>query len=113
MEILVCMLSMIGWRLLQIRPMCNCFYKNWPPFQTWRELLLGQNFTQDDVDRNTVRYVHTGGREKSSTDFFVFQVNDGQHRMPKETFDIEIISSKGKEIAVLNKGLAVKEGDSR
>ncbi len=84
-----------------------------PLLQTWRELLLGQNFTQDEVDMNTVRYVHTGGREKSSTDFFVFQVNDGQHRMPKETFDIEIISSKGKEIAVLNKGLAVKEGDSK
>ena len=71
------------------------------------------NFTQDDVDMNHVRYAHTGNYVKSSADLFVFQVNDGEHRMPKETFEIEIISSKGKEIALLSKGLAVKEGDSR
>ena len=82
-------------------------------FQEWDDLTLGMNFTQDDVDMNHVRYVHTGSYIKSSTDFFVFQVNDGEHRMPKETFEIEIISSKGKEIALLSKGLAVKEGDSK
>ena len=82
-------------------------------FQEWDDLTLGKNFTQDDVDMNHVRYVHTGSNIKSSTDFFVFQVNDGEHRMPKETFEIEIISSKDKEIALLSKGLAVKEGDSK
>ena len=82
-------------------------------FQEWDDLSLGMNFTQDDVDMNHVRYIHTGSHIKSSSDFFVFQVNDGEHRMPKETFDIEIISSKGKDIALLSKGLAVKEGDSK
>ncbi len=71
------------------------------------------NFTQHDVDTNHVRYVHTGSQTKSLSDFFVFQINDGEHRMPKETFEIEIINSKGKDIALLSKGLAVKEGDSR
>ncbi len=71
------------------------------------------NFTQDDVDMNNVRYVHTGSYVRSTSDFFVFQINDGEHRMPKETFEIEIMNSKGKDIALLSKGLAVKEGDSR
>ncbi len=79
----------------------------------WVDIKKGKNFTQDDLNLNRVRYVHTGGMSESGTDNFLFQVTDGSHKMSKQTFEIEILNSKAAEIAILSKGMDVKEGDSK
>lgn len=79
----------------------------------WIELKLGQNFSQEDVDMNRVRYVHMAAMDEAGKDAFRFTVSEGTFSTSPETFEIDILSPKMREIAVLNKDLEVKEGDSR
>ena len=85
------------------------------PSQYWAEVPAGDNFTQYDVDMNNVRYTHTGGavRGDASKDSFVFQVTDGMNVLQHETFNIEIAQTGESDLALLNKGMDVKEGESR
>ncbi|XP_059163073.1 FRAS1-related extracellular matrix protein 1-like [Physella acuta] len=72
---------------------------------------LGSNFTQSDIDMNRVRYIHTNSMGDTEKDNFVFVLTDGTHRKHEETFEIRIRNAKKANIAVLNKGMVVREGE--
>ncbi|XP_076440206.1 LOW QUALITY PROTEIN: FRAS1-related extracellular matrix protein 1-like [Babylonia areolata] len=75
------------------------------------DIKVGQNFTQKDVDMNRVRYVHTTRMGLSQTDSFAFVLSDGTHRRHQETFEIKVRNSRKANIAVLNRGMTVREGE--
>ncbi|XP_062583418.1 FRAS1-related extracellular matrix protein 1-like [Saccostrea cucullata] len=76
-----------------------------------RDMMVGQNFTQHDVDMNRVRYIHTTSMGNTETDSFLFLLTDGTNRRHVETFEIRIRNSKKSNLAVFNKGLQVREGE--
>ncbi|GFO18835.1 fras1-related extracellular matrix protein 1 [Plakobranchus ocellatus] len=78
---------------------------------TCTDFELGENFTQIDVDMNRIRYIHTSSMGNTEMDRFVFVLTDGTHKRHEETFEIRIRNSKKANIAVLNKGMVVKEGE--
>ncbi len=51
-------------------------------------------FTQADIDGNTIAYVHDGSETTSDT--FVFSVNDGAQAPPSESFNIVILPVNNK-----------------
>ena len=99
--------------MLQYKDKRNTSGSALPEEVLWEELKVGQNFTQEDVNNDRIRYVHTGDLGKLSTDKFRFQLSDGVNVSPKETFEIEIETSKKSDIALMNKGLNVKEGERK
>ncbi|XP_052685461.1 FRAS1-related extracellular matrix protein 1-like isoform X2 [Crassostrea angulata] len=76
-----------------------------------RDMQVGENFTQHDVDMNRVRYIHTTSMGNTETDSFLFLLTDGTNRRHVETFEIRIRNSKKSNLAVYNKGLHVREGE--
>ncbi|GFR64512.1 FRAS1-related extracellular matrix protein 1, partial [Elysia marginata] len=78
---------------------------------TCTDIELGENFTQTDVDLNRIRYIHTSSMGNTETDRFVFVLTDGTHKRHEETFEIRIRNSRKANIAVLNKGMVVREGE--
>ena len=86
------------------------------PFSTMssfecEDIELGMNFTQKDVDQNKIRYIHTTSMGSTESDSFLFVLTDGKYKRPEETFEINIINSKKSNIALLNRGMAVREGE--
>nr|KAG5697393.1 hypothetical protein BaRGS_008819 [Batillaria attramentaria] len=75
------------------------------------DIELGQNFTQTDVDLNRIRYVHTTRMGPTQGDGFVFVLTDGTHRRHEETFEIKVRNSRKANIALLNRGMTVSEGE--
>lgn len=71
---------------------------------------MGDNFTQTDVDLNKIRYSHTTRMGRTQSDSFVFVLSDGTHRRHEETFEIKVKNSRKASIALLNRGMAVREG---
>ncbi|XP_013409601.1 FRAS1-related extracellular matrix protein 1 isoform X2 [Lingula anatina] len=76
----------------------------------WIEIGPGMRFTQDDVNMNRVRYVNTGEIANNRTDKFIFQLSDGVHSTPMETFEIEVKNSRKDNLALLNRGINLEEG---
>ncbi|CAL1546388.1 unnamed protein product [Lymnaea stagnalis] len=72
---------------------------------------LGSNFTQSDIDQNRIRYIHTTSMGDTEKDNFVFVLTDGTHKRHEETFEIKVRNVKKANIAVLNKGMVVREGE--
>ncbi|KAJ8305475.1 hypothetical protein KUTeg_016020 [Tegillarca granosa] len=86
------------------------------PFSPTREsecedLAVGMNFTQHDVDMNRIRYIHTTSMGSSESDSFLFLLSDGINKRQVETFEIRIRNSQKANLALLNKGLNVREGE--
>ncbi|KAK3579867.1 hypothetical protein CHS0354_025772 [Potamilus streckersoni] len=77
------------------------------------DLEVGMNFTQEDVDRNRIRYVHTRSMAGTETDSFLFVLTDGVNKRHVETFEIRIKNSRRANIAVYNKGMEVREGERK
>ena len=75
------------------------------------DLMVGMNFTQHDVDMNKVRYIHTKQMGNAETDSFVFKLSDGTNERYIETFEIRIRNSMKANLALLNRGLSVREGE--
>ncbi|KAK6989823.1 FRAS1-related extracellular matrix protein 1-like isoform X1 [Biomphalaria glabrata] len=75
------------------------------------DLEMGSNFTQADLDQNRIRYIHTTSLGDTEKDNFVFVLTDGTHKRHEETFEIKIRNTKKANIAVLNKGMVVREGE--
>lgn len=75
------------------------------------DLQVGENFTQNDVDLNRIRYLHTTRMGASQSDYFIFVLTDGTHRRPEETFEIHVKNSRKANIALLNRGMTVREGE--
>lgn len=75
------------------------------------DLELGYNFTQQDVDLNKIRYIHTTSMGNTEKDNFVFILTDGTHKQHEETFEIRIRNVKNENIAILNKGMSIRESE--
>lgn len=89
-----------------------CTKPNEPLFSDkCRDIWVGQNFTQRDIDYNHVRYLHTTGMSGSEFDSFMFILTDGQQKRHAETFQIKILNSKRANIALINNGIDVIEGE--
>ena len=74
------------------------------------DMHVGNNFTQHDIDMNRIRYIHTTSMGSTETDSFLFLLSDGTNRRQVETFEIRIRNSRKANLALLNKGLQVREG---
>ncbi|KFQ30858.1 FRAS1-related extracellular matrix protein 1, partial [Merops nubicus] len=78
--------------------------------QSWLTLQTGMNCTQEELDMNLVRYVHTGAMGSKKQDSFTFYLWDGYNRSPPIHFYINIKDMEKGDIAVFAKPLRVPKG---
>ncbi|KAK5610326.1 hypothetical protein CRENBAI_006856, partial [Crenichthys baileyi] len=79
--------------------------------QKWVTLTAGRRCTQDMVDMNFLRYVHTGHHATKSQDFFVFHLMDGKNQSPPQHFQISVKDLEKGNIAIFVKPVNVSRGD--
>ncbi|XP_021236603.1 FRAS1-related extracellular matrix protein 1 isoform X3 [Numida meleagris] len=77
----------------------------------WVTLQTGMKCTQEELDMNLVRYVHTGPIGSKNQDLFTFYLWDGYNRSPAVDFYINIKNMEKGDIAVFIKPLKVPKGD--
>ncbi|XP_078426642.1 FRAS1-related extracellular matrix protein 1a isoform X3 [Cetorhinus maximus] len=77
----------------------------------WLPLHLGMNCSQDDIDMNRLRYVHTGSIGSKGQDSFHFRLSDGDNRSSVHRFQISIQNIEKGEIVILLKPLTIIKGD--
>lgn len=62
-------------------------------------LTAGRNCSQESLDMNLLRYLHTDIHSAKTQDFFVFYLLDGNNRSPRDHFHISVKDlEKGNEI---------------
>ncbi|KAA0712127.1 FRAS1-related extracellular matrix protein 1 [Triplophysa tibetana] len=77
----------------------------------WIDLSPGQNFTQEDVEMNRLRYTHTKIVGFKGHDRLQFVLSDGENTSPPQTFFISVrIIQKG-DIALITKPVTLMEGE--
>ncbi|KFO26836.1 FRAS1-related extracellular matrix protein 2 [Fukomys damarensis] len=74
----------------------------------FENITLGMNFTQDEVDRNLIQYVHYG--QEGIRDLIKFDVTDGLNPLIDRYFYISIGSIDIVFPDVISKGVSLKEG---
>ncbi|KFV14544.1 FRAS1-related extracellular matrix protein 1, partial [Tauraco erythrolophus] len=79
--------------------------------QGWMTLQTGMKCTQEELDMNLVRYVHTGAVGSKNQDSFTFYLWDGYNRSPAVDFYINIKDMEKGDIGVFMKPLRVTKGD--
>lgn len=77
----------------------------------WESLSAGKNCTQEMVNMNLLRYVHTGMHGAKTYDHFVFYLLDGQNRSPAQHFHISIKDLEKGNIVIFVKPVNVTRGD--
>ncbi|OXB56327.1 hypothetical protein ASZ78_001128 [Callipepla squamata] len=77
----------------------------------WVTLQTGMKCTQEELDMNLVRYVHTGATGSKNQDLFTFYLWDGHNRSPAVDFNISIKNMEKGDIAVFIKPLKVPKGN--
>ncbi|XP_036593361.1 FRAS1-related extracellular matrix protein 1 [Trichosurus vulpecula] len=77
--------------------------RNWVPLQP------GMKCTQEEVDLNFVRYIHTGAMGSKNQDSFTFHLWDGDNRSPTLDCHISIKDIEKGDIAVFTKPLVVSK----
>ncbi|GAA6214780.1 FRAS1-related extracellular matrix protein 1-like [Lates japonicus] len=77
----------------------------------WVTLTAGRNCTQETVDMNLLRYVHTGLHAAKTQDFFVFHLLDGKNQSPPQHFHISVKDLEKGNIAIFVKPVNVSRGD--
>ncbi|KAM9330675.1 FRAS1-related extracellular matrix protein 1 [Gastrophryne carolinensis] len=77
----------------------------------WINLQVGMECSQEDIDMNLVRYVHTGMMGSNNQDSFTFYLWDGRNRSPQRQLHITIKDLKKGDIAVFLKTFHVSRGD--
>ncbi|XP_062985314.1 FRAS1-related extracellular matrix protein 1 [Elgaria multicarinata webbii] len=77
----------------------------------WVTLHNGMKCTQENIDMNSVRYIHTGAIGSKEQDSFVFHLWDGNNRSPVVVFPIAIKDMEKGNIAVFVRPLTVLKGD--
>ncbi|KAK1890048.1 FRAS1-related extracellular matrix protein 1 [Dissostichus eleginoides] len=79
--------------------------------EDWETLTAVRNCSQEMVDMNLLRYVHTGLHGAQTQDFFVFYLLDGKNQSPLQHFHISIKDLEKGNIAMFVKPLKVSRGD--
>ncbi|KAM4714914.1 FRAS1-related extracellular matrix protein 1a isoform 2-T2 [Anableps anableps] len=79
--------------------------------QKWVTLTAGRRCTQDMVDMNLLRYIHTGHHTIKTHDFFVFHLMDGTNQSPPQHFKISVKDLEKENIAIFVKPVNVSRGD--
>ncbi|XP_008304842.1 FRAS1-related extracellular matrix protein 1-like [Stegastes partitus] len=79
--------------------------------RNWLTLSAGRNCTQEMVDMNLLRYVHTGIRAAKTQDFFVFHLLDGKNQSPPQHFQISVKDLEKGNIAIIARPVNVSRGD--
>uniref|UniRef100_A0A8C6QSG7 FRAS1-related extracellular matrix protein 2 n=2 Tax=Nannospalax galili TaxID=1026970 RepID=A0A8C6QSG7_NANGA len=78
------------------------------PTGVFENITLGMNFTQDEVDRNLIQYVHIG--QEGIRDLIKFDVTDGMNALIDRYFYVSIGSADIVFPDVISKGVSLKEG---
>ncbi|EDM14946.1 rCG49947, partial [Rattus norvegicus] len=78
------------------------------PLGVFENITLGMNFTQDEVDRNLIQYVHFG--QEGIRDLIKFDVTDGTNALIDRYFYVSIGSVDIVFPDVVSKGVSLKEG---
>ncbi|KAM4859992.1 FRAS1-related extracellular matrix protein 2 [Thomomys bottae] len=84
------------------------FLQRQRPTGVFENITLGMNFTQDEVDRNVIQYVHVG--QEGIRDLIKFDVTDGINALIDRYFYISIGSIDMVFPDVVSKGVSLKEG---
>ncbi|XP_048197421.1 FRAS1-related extracellular matrix protein 2 [Perognathus longimembris pacificus] len=84
------------------------FLQRQKPTGVFENITLGMNFTQDEVDRNVIQYVHVG--QEGIRDLIKFDVTDGINALIDRYFYISIGSIDMVFPDVVSKGVSLKEG---
>ncbi|KAI1888531.1 hypothetical protein AGOR_G00186130 [Albula goreensis] len=77
----------------------------------WVPLSVGMNCSQEAVDMNLFRYLHTGSVGTQGQDFFVFYLHDGSNRSPAQHFYITVKDMEKGDIAVFLKPMKASRGE--
>uniref|UniRef100_A0A8D0D5C7 Fras1 related extracellular matrix 1a n=1 Tax=Sander lucioperca TaxID=283035 RepID=A0A8D0D5C7_SANLU len=77
----------------------------------WVTLTAGRNCSQEMVDMNLLRYVHTGLHGAKTHDFFVFYLFDGKNQSPLQHFHISVKDLEKGNIAIFVKPANISRGD--
>ncbi|KAJ8382093.1 hypothetical protein SKAU_G00028710 [Synaphobranchus kaupii] len=77
----------------------------------WVPLSVGMNCSQEAVDMNQLRYLHTGSAGSQGQDFFVFHLQDGSNRSPAQHFYITVKDMEKGDIAVFVKPVKASRGE--
>ncbi|XP_060791413.1 FRAS1-related extracellular matrix protein 1a isoform X1 [Neoarius graeffei] len=77
----------------------------------WRTLSTGMNCSQEAVDMNLLRYVHTAHSVTHTQDFFIFHLKDGRNRSPAQHFHISVKELVKGDIALFVKPVRASYGD--
>ncbi|KAK2860526.1 hypothetical protein Q7C36_004692 [Tachysurus vachellii] len=77
----------------------------------WRTLSTGMNCSQEDVDMNLLRYVHTAQPGAHTQDFFVFHLQDGKNRSPAQHFYISLKQLEKGDIALFVNPVRASRGE--
>lgn len=78
------------------------------PTGAFENISLGMNFTQEDVDSDSLRYVHSG--RESARDLIKFDVTDGTNALIDRYFYISVGSVDVVFPDVISKGVSLREG---
>ncbi|XP_056661330.1 FRAS1-related extracellular matrix protein 1 isoform X2 [Monodelphis domestica] len=78
--------------------------------RNWVSLQPGMKCTQEEVDLNFMRYIHTGAKGSQDRDSFTFHLWDGDNRSPTLDCHISIKDIKKGDIVVLTRPLVVSKG---
>uniref|UniRef100_A0A8D1U9Z7 FRAS1-related extracellular matrix protein 2 n=1 Tax=Sus scrofa TaxID=9823 RepID=A0A8D1U9Z7_PIG len=74
----------------------------------FENITLGMNFTQDELDRNLIRYIHFG--QEGIRDLIKFDVTDGINALIDRYFYVSVGSLDIVFPDVISKGVSLKEG---
>ncbi|XP_073491759.1 FRAS1-related extracellular matrix protein 1 isoform X1 [Aquarana catesbeiana] len=77
----------------------------------WVNIQAGMMCTQENIDMNLVRYVHTGPIGLKNQDSFTFHLWDGRNRSPQMQFHIKVKDMEKGDIVLSLKTLHVSRGD--
>ncbi|XP_041862088.1 FRAS1-related extracellular matrix protein 1b isoform X2 [Melanotaenia boesemani] len=79
----------------------------------WTQLLVGRNFTQEDVDMNRLWYQHITAANTAGFkgyDSFRFTLSDMNHECPAQSFFISVRTMHKGDIMLLSKAAHLREG---
>ncbi|KAK7169865.1 hypothetical protein R3I94_000184 [Phoxinus phoxinus] len=77
----------------------------------WVSVSAGMNCSQQVLDMNLLRYLHTSHPGAPAADFFVFHLLDGKNRSPAQHFHITVKELKKGDIALFLKPVRSSRGE--